>query len=213
MFGPANKRPKPSHLKVTLDGQTVELPLRSRASLAAVRAQLELLALRRERVLYSLVVDGAPVNLAQPCAVRRGFRQVTACSVSFEQRGLQILATATERLEHLCGRVEALALLVVINEPAVAQRLWWEMLPEIKEPLLLLSFLPELVGKFPAGTAILAPPLVGHVHRLGVILHELDLICARFDTLELSNALDHRLLPWLRQLTQSLKPLHEPAAA
>src|ERR1700694_261750 len=52
-----------AELEVMLDGKPVVLPAQRR-SLAAIRSYLETLALEQQRILFSLRVDGARVNLS-----------------------------------------------------------------------------------------------------------------------------------------------------
>jgi hypothetical protein len=57
-----------SHLpavQVLLDGQPVALPGKALKKLSSVRAQLEQLAMRKDRILTALWVDGIAVNLQQ----------------------------------------------------------------------------------------------------------------------------------------------------
>ena len=78
-------------IEVILDGLPVGLPSGHR-SLGAIRCHLEALALERQHILYSLSVDGQPVNLALPVMGPDAFYRVEAGTVALEETALLVLS-------------------------------------------------------------------------------------------------------------------------
>ncbi len=200
MIGPGKKPSDPSQVRVTLDGQTLALSPQLRVSLPAIRAHLEALVLCQRRILHELVVDGVTLNLHRPAWAFESFQHVAATTISFEALMSQLLHLAREQVAQLRSRSEAAVLLVLINEWPAAQRIWWNLLPDLKEPLVTLSFLPELghhpvpLGSVPTETC------ARQAEELGRIQQEVEGHCAQRDALALSDTLEQRLLPWLDQL-------------
>lgn len=85
-------------IEVILDGLAVELPPGHR-SLNAIRCHLETLALESHRILYSLSVDGRPVNLALPLLNQRIFCRVEAGTVALEETALLLLKKAFQQTD------------------------------------------------------------------------------------------------------------------
>lgn len=209
MSGPANKTPAPSQVRITLDGQPIELSQQIRASLPAIRAHLEALVLCQRRILHAMVVDGVTLNLQRPAWSFDTFHHVVAATISFDDLAFQLLRLAREQVAQLRTRGEAAVLLVLINEWPGVQRIWWNLLPDLKEPLVTLSFLPEL-GRPTAGPLVApAATCASQAQELGRIQQEVEGHCAFHDALALSDTLEHRLLPWLAQLDTTLAQLHE----
>ncbi len=98
MRGPANKAPAPSQVRVTLDGQPVEMSQQIRASLPAIRAHLEALVLCQRRILHVLVVDGVTVDLQRPAWSFDTFHHVVAATISFDDLAFQLLLLARQQV-------------------------------------------------------------------------------------------------------------------
>lgn len=210
MQGSTNKQPAIPRVQVTLDGQAVELSPKQGRSLQAIRARLETIALKKHRVLFSLVVNGSPIPLGQSMSPFKTFHKVVARTISFSQMSFQLINVAAEQVNSLHERVERLALQVMINDWAKAEEMWWELMPELKDPLLTLNFVPQAIEMLPYGEEIGAKALKKFSDDLVRILEEIEQILARQELLELSNALENQLLPWLRGLGHCLYRFHGP---
>lgn len=193
-----------SGAEIWLDGDPVTLPP-GRESIAAISAYLETLALGKHRVICSLVVDGEPVGFGTRAAsARRRFMRIEAATLTLEQVPLQLLATALEQTEKARQQVEETIVLVLINESRVAREVWWKLARRLKEPLLTISLLPERVCGTPSGGASTLQLRRWQLEQLGAILQAVDEACHLESTEMLSNALEHRVLPWLRDLERLL---------
>ncbi|MGZ5544894.1 MAG: hypothetical protein ACXWIU_09475 [Limisphaerales bacterium] len=213
MQGSANRQPAIPKLQITLDGQPVALSVKQGRSLHAIRAHLEQVALKRQRVLFSLTINGTPVSLGEPLSPFKTFHKIAARTIGFDQLGFQLVAVAADQVNTLHERVERLTLQVMINEWPKAEALWWELMPELKDPLLTLSFVPQNVEVLPNGEEISPKALKRFTVDLVKILEQIEEILTRKELLELSDALENRLLPWLRGLGHSLYRFHGPESA
>ena len=204
MSGPANKRMKAVNLQVTLDGQPTEVPEPMWNSLVAVYTHLESIVLRRNALLVSLMVDGIPIRLEKPMVPLRLFRRVEAYTARFDDFAIHLVPSLQRKLQQLHQRMVVAAELAIINEWPATVRLWWDLLPDLKEPLLILNLLARLPmpggGMEPNYTELLKQCDA----RLNVILREMDKVVAAQEPLMLSDLLEQQLCPWLRELEQAL---------
>lgn len=213
MQGSANKQPAIPRVQITLDGQPLALAGKQSRSLQAIRSHLERVALKRNRVLFSLTINGTPVGVGEPLVQFKSFHKVAARTISFGQLGFQLVAVAADQVNALHERVERASLQVMINDWAKAEQLWWDLMPELKDPLLTLSFVPASVEALPHGEEIGAKALKRFTLDLVKILEEIEEILTRKELLEFSDALENRLLPWLRALGHCLYRFHGPEDA
>jgi hypothetical protein len=197
-------------VQVTLDGRGVELSLKQGKSLHAIRTRLEMLALKRNRVLFSLSVNGVPVNLTESMSPFKTFHKVVARTIGFGQLSFQLIGVAADQVETLHERVERMALQVMINEWHKAEEMWWGLMPELKDPLLTLSFVPHAIEALPNGHEISSKAVKRFTDDLVSILEDIEEIVERQELLELSNAIENDLLPWLRGLAHCLYRFHGP---
>jgi hypothetical protein len=205
-----NKQPAIPRVVVTLDGRAVELTHQQGRSLQAIRTHLETAALKRHRVLFSLTVNGVPVSLGESMSPFKTFHKIVARTIGFNQLSLQLVAVAADQVNTLHERVQRMALQVMINEWHKAEEMWWDLMPDLKDPLMTLSFIPQAIEMMPNGEEISAKAIKKFTHDLVVILEEIDRIIARQELLEFSNALENDLLPWLRGLGHCLYRFHGP---
>jgi hypothetical protein len=213
MQGSANKQPAIPRVQITLDGQPVALGGKQSRSLQSIRSHLERVALKRQRVLFSLTINGAPVSLAESLSPFKTFHKIAARTIGFDQLGYQLVAVAADQVNSLHERIERLALQVMINDWPKAEALWWQLMPEVKDPLLTLSFVPPSVEMLPHGEEIGAKALKRFTLDLVKILEDIEDILTRKELLELSDALENQLLPWLRGLGHCLYRFHGPEPA
>jgi hypothetical protein len=199
-------------LEITLDGFPVELPAGHR-SLSAIRCYLEALALEKQRILYSLSVDGVPVNLALPLVRKGVFRRVDAGTAALKETSVLLLKTALQQAELAREYVETAVTLVLINNGHVARELWWNLARQLKEPVLTLSLLPDNACGPSTGGASLTQLRKWQLEQVAAIIRDVDEACHSEDTIPLSNALENRVLPWLQKLNELIRLWHETVMA
>ena len=198
-------------LQVTLDGVSVGSWATTAETLASIRGRLETLALSKRRLLFSMTVDGNPVSLNRPLDRRGSGFTVVARSIGFEQLGFQLISVAEEQCNQLIQRLQNLSLLVLINSWEKGQEGWMRLLPELKDPILTISFIPDGVGLLPGGESISCRAVPRRTDDLSVVLVEIERVAERRDPEEFSNVLESRLLPWLQQFQTDLKNFNSPA--
>lgn len=197
---------------VLLDGQPVMLPP-ERRSLAAIRCYLETLAMERQRLLFSFRIDGTRVNLSGRLPTHAPFAKVEAETIDLEQVPLQLIKTATSQTVEAQEKVCSTVTLVLINDNAWAREHWWNLVRLLKQPFMTLSLMPESSYAATAGGASLLQLRRWQLQQLAAILKDVDAACWSDDSTALSNALEQRVLPWLRGLQSSLELWHETLAA
>ncbi len=202
----------PDGIEVLLDGLPVELPSECR-SLAAIRCHLEALALGRQRILYSLSVDGQPVNRALPLRGREIFSRVEAGTVALEETSLRLLKKAFQQTEYAREIVETALTLVLINNGDVAHEIWWNLALILKEPVLTLSLLPENVSGAADGCTSSLQLRKWQLEQVAAIIQDVDEACRSQNSLPLSDALENRVLPWLQNLGEFICLWHETVLA
>lgn len=194
-----------------LDGQPVLLPPQ-RKSLAAIRSYLEVIALEQQRILYSLRVDGARINLAAMLPTQSRFARVEAETIDLNEVPLQLIRTARLQCAEAKAQVTSAVTLVLINNGAWAREHWWSLVRVLNQPLLTLSLVPESAYAPQPSGASLSQLRKWQLQQLGAILKEVDEAgqCDQFGSL--SDALERRVLPWLQGLETSLELWHEMLA-
>jgi hypothetical protein len=200
--------PVRERIQITLDGLPV-LPPSEYRSLSAIRCYLEALALEKQRILCSLRVDDEPMNLALPLVAEKGFCRISAETIPLEERSLLLLKTALQQADQARTCVETAITLVLINDGGVARELWWNLAKQLKEPVLTLSLLPDDACGPANGRASLTQLRKWQLEQVAAIIKDVDAACQRPDTIPLSNALESRVLPWLRNLTELITLWHE----
>jgi hypothetical protein len=197
---------------ITLDGLPVETPEGHR-SLSAIRCYLEALALERQRILCSLSIDGEPANLALPLNHVEAFSRVEARTADLQGTSLLLLKTALQQAELARESVETAITLVLINDGHVARELWWNLARQLKEPVLMLSLLPENACESCHGGASLTQLRKWQLEQVAAIIRDVEETCHSEDTIPLSNALENRVLPWLQKLCELIILWHETVMA
>ncbi len=213
MQGSTNKQPAAPRVQITLDGHAIELPAKQGRSLQAIRAHLEAVALKKHRVLFSFIVNGVPVNLSESLSPFKTFYKVAARTVAFGQLTFQMVAVAADQVNTLHDRLERMALQVMINDWAQVEEMWWQIMPELKDPILTLSFLPPSIELLPHGADVGPKAQKRFADELVRILEDIERIIPRQEVLELSDAIENQLLPWLRGLGHCLYRFHGPEPA
>lgn len=189
---------------VKLDGQAVEIPS-ERRSFSGVCAYLEAMALRQQRILCSLVVDGESINLTQPPAFVKSFTNIEAETMGLTEVPVQLIKAALQQTLFVREQVQSAVELVLINEGSRARELWWNLSLALKEPLLTLSLLPEGICGPNHGQASLMQLRKWQLQQLGAVIQDVNNACEWNNPTVLSDALEMRVLPWLDKLRDSLE--------
>lgn len=196
---------------VTLDGEPVKLPA-GRRSLNAIRSLLETLALEKQRVLSALSVDGRPAGLGLAQMEAGGFFRVEAESVPLGEQPLLLLTAAQQQVDRVREAVESALTLVLINHRSAARELWWNIARQLKDPVLTLSLMPDSVCQ-PCGPVSFAQLRQWQFKQIAAIVREVDAVCETGDNIALSDALEHRVLPWLQKLDDLVGLWHQTVSA
>lgn len=197
-------------IQITLDGLPVELPS-ERKSLTAIRAHLETLALERQRILHTLMVDGQPLNIDQMAGAAK-CSHIAAESIELDEMPLHLLNTAWQQTADAREKITNAVAQVLINDARQARELWWNLASSLKEPLITLSLLPENICG-PHGGVSFTQLRKWQLQQLAGIIHSVDQAGDEADTLMLSNALENRALPWLEKLIELISLWRETVDA
>lgn len=205
----------PSAFQVTMDGQPVDLPDWLGESLDAIKTYLECIAMKEERVLWTLQVDGIKLDLAEPDLLIDAFNSVRANTISYDELAERLVTAGRTKVHELLTELEPAVLNVLINDTAFAERLWYDWEPQLREPLFSLRALSELKRTnrtAPFDSALLPT----YLDQLGFTCSEVESLFVRnqfdensADLVSLSEILDFTLIPWLRNLDALFQRLHE----
>jgi len=199
-------------IEVKLDGLSLEIPS-ERRTLRGICSYLESVALHQQRILCSLAVDGAPINLTEPPEHDRTFASIEAETMGLSDVPVQLIKAALQQTIYVRDRVRSAVELVLINDRAQAHDLWWKLSLALKEPLLTLSLLPENIYNAPEGQVSLTQLRKWQLQQLGSVIQDVNSACEWDCPTVLSDALEKRVLPWLDKLHDSLNLWHETILA
>jgi len=189
---------------VLLDEQPVQLPA-ERRSLASIRAYLETLAFEQQRILCSLCIDGARINLAAMLPTHANFARVEAKTMDLTEIPLQLISTAMRQTAQAKSQVLSATALVLINDAGWAREHWWNLARTLNQPIVTLSLLPDnACGSQPSGASLMQLRK-WQLQQLAAILKDVDEASLSDDPAALSNALEYRVMPWLHGLETSLE--------
>ena len=198
-------------IQVTLDSETVVLPA-GRNSLNAIRSYLESLALGGQRLLAVFAVDGNPLNLSLPLVDQGTFFRIDAETLPLDELPLLLLTLAGQQVDRARESVEAALTLVLINHPSTARELWWKIACQLKEPVLTLSLMPENLCRHCCGTSF-DKLRCWQLEQIAVIVRKVDGACDSQDNIQLSDALEKLVLPWLQNLDEHIRLWHDATLA
>ena len=190
-------------VEIKLDGLLVDVPA-ERHSFAAIRSYLESLALKQQRILCALNVDGDPVNLIEPRRSSKPFISIEGETMSLNEVPVQLISAALQQTARVRSQVQSAVELVLINDSRRARELWWSLATALKEPLLTLSLLPDDRCSIANGSASILQLRKWQLEQLGRVIQDVDDSCDAEDPTVLSDALEKRALPWLDKLHASL---------
>jgi len=132
----------------------------------------------------------------------------------FRKLGRQALCAAKSQVRVLRARAQEIQSLLLINDWPVAERLWPALLLDCKTPLFVLSFLEELWEIHPDRLEFDGRALARHWHQFILVQAEVEIHLSRRQSLvELSDALEAHLGPWLKQFGEILEKLDEESVA
>jgi hypothetical protein len=190
-------------VQVTLDGETVKIPF-AHGSLNSIRSLLETLALEKQKILFTLRVDGVPASLSQPSADQPEFSRVDAESIPLGELPLLLLTSAQQQADRLRADLENALTLVLINDQPAAREIWWGIARQLKEPILTLSLMPDSVCKL-CSTVSFERLRKWQLQQIAVIVREVNAVCEAGDNIKISDALERRVLPWLQKLSDLIQ--------
>lgn len=208
----SNLEQKGARVEVILDGLPVMLPPH-RCSLAGIRSFLETLAMEQHRLLCAFRVDGQVVEQANALVSYGPFTRVEGESIDLDLIPLRLVKIALQQTTQLREQIAAAITLVVINDGRSAREYWWNLARGLKQPLVSLSLMPETAYGSPQGSASLIQLRKWQLEQLTCIIKDVDRTCSSHDSTALSNALEHRVLPWLNALHACLELWHETLSA
>ena len=197
--------------RIDLDSEIITLPGRGLKSVLGLFAHLENIAKRTEpdaTPMLRRVGKALPVMTAEESAAQMSER------ISFRELGRQIIRAAQSQVRALQDRLEADQSLVLINNWAVAERLWSRLAPDCKTPLFEISFVEELWGISADQLQVDGWSLTRQWQQFVLIQAEVEVLLGRRRSLvELSDMLERDLGRWLRKFLDLLEKLDEESAA
>lgn len=196
-------------VQIVLDGQPVALPDKALAKLASVRAHLEFLALREDRILTALWVDGVAVNLQQPGVEWQRFQRVEARSISFGELGVSMTATVQREAREMAVRVRGAGAQVLINAWPEAYRLVRRLEAETRTLLLVIGFIDELCSEPVTLSPAAARAIRDHLESIDRLQEKLRAAAVQRSVEDLSDFLLLAMAPWMERLAEMLRAENE----
>jgi len=186
--------------QVLLDGKAIEIPVSASQSLSEVRAHLELIALRQDRVLASLTVDGKAISLSQVSGMKGEFCLVQAFSIGFAELAQSVAITTRLQVCELKSKVDAAVTLVLINPWTPALQHLKQLEAELRTLLVVLHFLQELTGSPMMNIQFGNRTMLEHLSEFLSIINSIDHAESKQNLILLSDVLENKLSPWLNTL-------------
>lgn len=201
----------PSSVHIRVDGFHLPPHPDSQVATGPLWDLLERLVARQGRTLVGMAVEA----ISMPCSdaptappVPTATEPHAAPPVGVETtiaREAEAKAAVRGSIHKLTSHLETLALLATINEWPTVEMRWWDLLPELRSCVVRLAGLSEDGGDSLETVRIGQWTLGKHLDSLSGILREISACLGRTNSLELSDTLEQRLVPWLRQLDQILE--------
>lgn len=199
-------------MDVILDGKPISIPAECR-SLSTIRTYLERLALAQQRVLVECVVDGLPANFSGFGWANNSFRCLEAKTSQLTDLSSEVLSAALKQTTEARALVETAVTLVLINDAPLAREIWCELVGKLKAPLLTLGLLPDSNYRQPEGCVSFRQMREWQIEQYGCIIEQVNEASSLAGSYALSNALEHRALPWLQKLQDLIELWLETALA
>jgi hypothetical protein len=183
-------------MKILIDNDplTENLPLPH--SFPQFCEQIMTILLTRNRSIGSCELDGQLVkNLAEADELFSNCKVCKIASIPLAvalEAALAVRVADSRRIEQECSDMVTQ---VLLGEPQEIAQRWQKICENIKEQV---GFLPRLTGLL---TETQVDQLVDReLKELGRVMHALHAAFNNADTLEISDSIELRLLPWLRKL-------------
>jgi hypothetical protein len=200
--------------RTDLDSEIMALPGRGWKSVLGLFAHLENLARRTEAdALPALkgIGPGMPFSTALANASALGSVDER---ISVRELGRQVIRAARSQVRALQERLEVTQSLVLINDWAVAERLWTRLAPDCKTPLFEMGFIEELWGISADHLQVNGWSLTRQWQQFVLIQAEVEVLLGRRRSLvELSDMLERDLGRWLGKFAGLLEKLDEESVA
>ncbi|HXD01240.1 MAG TPA: hypothetical protein VN048_18020 [Verrucomicrobiae bacterium] len=200
--------------RIDLDNEIIALPGRGLKSVLGLFAHLENLAKRTEADAAPALKGIGPAKAFPVVSVDPTAAAQMAERVSFRELGRQVVRAAHCQVRALQERLEAVQSLVLINDWAVAERLWAKLAPDCKTPLFEMGFIEELWGISADQLQVGGWSLTRQWQQFVLIQAEVEVLLGRRRSLvELSDMLERDLGRWLVKFVDLLEKLDEESAA
>jgi hypothetical protein len=195
-----------------LDSDIVALPGRSLKSFLGLFAHLENLSKGQNLACHSVLKQLEPARAGASSAASWAEAALRE-RVNYRELGRQVIRAAQGQVRSLQQRLEEVKSLVLINDWAVAERLWSDMVPECKTPLFEMSLLEELWGVNPDQFQVGGWTLTRQWHEFVLLQAQFEILLGRRRSLvEFSDALERELGGWLSWFGDLLEKLDEASA-
>ena len=133
--------------------------------------------------------------------------------ISFRDLGRQVIRAAQSQVRALQERLDSVQSLMLINDWAVAERLWAKLAPDCKTPLFEMGFIEELWGISADQLQVNGWSLTRQWQQFVLIQAEVEVLLGRRRSLvELSDMLERDLGRWLARFVDLLEKLDEESA-
>jgi hypothetical protein len=183
-------------MKILIDNNPIEQELSTPKSFPDLCEKIMGILLARNLSIGTCEIDGTVIsNLEEAHDL---FSRCEVCKIA----SIPLAVALEAALAHKCREAvtlesdcEALVTQALLGEPAEIAARWQDICEQIKSQI---GFLPRLSG-------LLTDAQVNHLvdrqlNELGKVMHALHAAFNAGDTLEISDSIELRLLPWLRQL-------------
>ncbi len=198
-------------MKILIDNAPLEPKIKVPESFAEFCEQIMSMLLARDLSIGSCEFDGTTVSNLEDA--RELFARSETCKIATKpfavalEGALAHKCRDARRLEIVC---EGLITQVLLGEPAEVTAVWNSVAEEIKGQV---EFIPRLSALLTESQIKLL--VERQVEDIGRVMHALHAAFNNGDALEISDSIELRLLPWLRQLLdlmenclQLVKKLH-----
>jgi|GEM_PF-2168059 len=186
---------------VKVDGQVIPVPPDALQSMGTLIARIERWALGQHRVLSLIRVDG--YTLPFPGAVKevKSLKTIEVTTVSFNQRGREVLKRTTMQLEVLEKEIADYALLVLVNDLVVARHIWRDLVTSIRSVLFEMGLLQELCMVDHAAVMIAVKSLADHINDVGALQAKAEMFLRTSEGIVgFSDLLERDLMEWVQGL-------------
>lgn len=185
------------------------LPDKALKKLSSVRAQLELLALRKDRILASLMVDGVPIDLQHTGLEWQRFQEVEARTISFGELGVAMITSVYREARNTVERIQHAGSQVLINDWPAVCRLVRRLESETRTLLLVIGFIDELCSEHVTIDRVDVKSIREHIEGMEALRNRLNEVMDHRDAEELTDFLMLSMAPWVERLAELLHPHNE----